>query len=74
MISIYIISGIFPIILSGYHLYLTFYLKATTNENCKGIKTKEYFKYKNRRTLWNPRKEIDYKRKNSGFSSHLSLA
>lgn len=38
-ILVYVAGGIFPIILSGYHSYLTFALDGmTTNEQCKGKK------------------------------------
>lgn len=56
MILIYLAGGIFPIILSGYHSYLSFWRNgATTNESCKGIKRKSYLPSKRRNNIWDPR-------------------
>lgn len=57
MLILYFAGGVFPIILSGYHNYLAFYKNGlTTNESCRGLTFRPYFKSsKNRNNLWNPR-------------------
>lgn len=57
MLVIYFAGGVFPIILSGYHNYLAFYKNGlTTNESCRGLTFRPYFKAtRKRHILWDPR-------------------
>lgn len=55
LIVVYSIAAVFPLILNGYHTYLTLFRgKSTTNESCKGELFIKYQKVKPRRKLWEP--------------------
>ena len=57
LIVVYGVGGIFPLILTVYHGYLTYVQDGmTTNESCKGSKKfKPYLKQRKEALIWDPR-------------------